>query len=419
MKFKDFHRNIKIRIIESFLSGLVGGMIFPFMAIYLNSNFGTKIAGLLLLINVFVGILVNFLGGYFSDHFGRKKVMLSAETIRFLAFSVMAIGNSPWFELPLLTFFMLTVNSIAWGLAGPATQAMLIDVSSPEQRKLMYSITYWASNLSIAIGGILGAFLFQDYLFELFLSLSIVAGVVVFMVIFFIEESYHPNNIKIKPAQHVISLFSSYTKVLSDRLFILFVIAGILMFSMELQLTNYIGIRLSTEMPPQKLFFWEVDGIKMLGILRSVNTILVVLLMLLVTRLTLRYKDKSVLVSSCLLFTIGYGVISYSNNVWILLIMMALLTVGEVFRIPVEQSYMASIPPKDSRSSYMAVMGLKFNLSLLIASLTVTLSSYVSSLIMAILILIIGLSGTLIYVFITPSLDKRKNSEHLPLKQAR
>ncbi|QHA90913.1 MFS transporter [Bacillus sp. N1-1] len=416
MRFKDFHKNIKIRLIENFISRFIGSMIFPFMSIYLAVHFGAKVAGLLLLVNVFIGIGINFLGGYFADQFGRKKVMLFAETLRFLAFLTMMICNSPWFESAAITFAMMTVNSICWGLAGPANQAMLIDVSTPPQRKLMYSISYWANNLSIAVGGILGAFLFKDYLFELFLSLSIAAAVTAFLVAFFIDESHKPVVEELKPAQHVMQLLSTYKRVFQDRLFVLFTIAGVLILSMEFQLTNYIGIRLSEEMPTQQFLLWEFDGVQTMGFLRSENTIMVVILMLIVTRIPHSLKDKSVLVWSCFFFTIGYGVLAYSNNLTLLFLMMALLTIGEVFRVPVEQSYMAAIPPDDARSSYMAFGGLKFNLSMLVASVTVSLGAVFSSMLMAIVITSIGLIGTLIFFMITPELDARK--EQAELRQA-
>lgn len=413
MRFRDFHKNIKIRIIESFISRFIGSMIFPFMSIYLAVHFGAKIAGLLLLINVAVGIGINFIGGYFADQFGRKKIMLFAETLRFLAFFTMMICNSPWFESPGITFAMMTVNSICWGLAGPANQAMLIDVSTPPQRKLMYSITYWANNLSIAIGGIIGAFLFKDYLFELFLALSVAAAIAALLVAFFIDESYAPVDSDLTPSGHVLQLFSNYKKVLHDRLFVLFTIAGVLILSMEFQLTNYIGIRLSEEMTTQQFLFWEIDGVQTMGFLRSENTILVAILMLFMTRMTHLFKDKSILVWSCFFFTIGYGVLSYSNNLVILFVMMAVLTVAEVVRVPVEQSYMAAIPPDDARSSYMAFNGLKFNLSMLISSVTVTLGAILPSFVMAVLITVVGLVGTLIYQLITPQLDARKESVEL------
>ncbi|MDL4843099.1 MDR family MFS transporter [Aquibacillus rhizosphaerae] len=417
MRFRDFHKNVQIRIIESFISRFVGSMIFPFMAIYLAYHFGAKVAGFLLIVNVLVGIGVNFIGGYFADQFGRRKIMLFAEVLRFMAFVTMMICNSPWFESSLVTFFMMTVNSVCWALAGPANQAMLIDVSRPEQRKLMYSIMYWANNLSIAIGGIIGAFLYQDYLFELFIILSIVGAVVVFLIAAFIQESYIPNTqTNLKVYQHVLRIFTSYQSVLQDRLFVLFVIAGVLVMSMEFQLTNYIGIRLSDEMPTQQFLFWEIDGVKMMGFLRSENTILVALMALFVTKVSRRFKDRSMLVMSCFLFTCGYAVISYSNSIWLLFLTMVILTIGEVFRVPVEQAYMAAIPPDDARSSYMAFNGLKFNLGMLIASVTVTVGSFLSSLTMSIIITCVGLMGTWIYFVITPQLDRRKAEAEL--KQA-
>ncbi|MFP7170183.1 MFS transporter [Terribacillus sp. 7520-G] len=408
MRFRDFHPNIKIRLVESFVSSLIGSMVTPFMTIYLAMHFGAKVAGLLLLVNVFVGIGMSLIGGYFSDLFGRRKIMLLAETLRLVAFFMMMVSNSPWFESPEITYGMIMLNSVCWGLAGPANDAMLIDVSTPDQRRLIYSIGYWASNLSIALGGIAGAFMFENYLFELFLALTITAAATLFVVYFFIAETHFPQKVEVKPFQHITQIFGTYQSVMRDRLFVWFIAGGILVLSMEFQLTSYIGIRLAEEMPTQQFLFWEVDGVKMMGLLRSENTILVALLALFAAKLIAGMKDRVVLVASCLIFTMGYAALTFSNDIWVLFIMMAVLTVGEVFRVPVEQSYMAAIPPDDKRSAYMAFGGLQYNLSMLIVSLTVTLSGFVSSIAMGILLTLIGLAGTFIMYMITPQLDIRK-----------
>jgi DHA1 family multidrug resistance protein B-like MFS transporter len=408
MRLRDFHINIKIRIVETFLSRLVGGMIFPFMAIYLATHFSAKLTGILLLFNVIIGASVNFLGGYYADKFGRKKIMAFAEILRFLAFSTMALANSPWFDAPLLTFFMMTINSICWGLAGPANQAMLIDVSTPDQRKLMYSVTYWATNFSIAVGGIIGGFFFKTHLFELFVATASAAFLVALLVVFFIKESFTPTNSGEKTSFSPIAILSSYKTVIQDKLFVLFILANLLLFTLEMHLTNYIGIRLTGEMPSQSIFGWEIDGVKMLGILRTENTLLVVLTSLLAIRMISKFKDGPVLLLGCSMFVIGYTVISYSNNIWVLIVFMVLATLGEVTRVPVQHAYLASIPPDDARSSYMALNGLTFNGAMLISSLFVTLSAFLPSFWMSILTLIVGMTGVGILARIIPELEERK-----------
>jgi MFS transporter, DHA1 family, multidrug resistance protein B len=418
MRFRDFHINIKIRIIETFLSRLVGGMVFPFMAIYLASHFSAKMAGIMLMVNVLIGAVVNFFGGFYSDIFGRKKLMASAEVLRFSAFATMAFANSPWFELPLLTFFMMTVNSICWGLAGPANQAMLIDVSTPEQRKLMYSITYWATNLSIALGSIAGGFLFKTHLFELFSATALVALLVAILVVFFIKESYTPTH-ETKPSFNPKGIFKSYGKVLHDRLFVMYVLAGLLIFTLELSLTNFIAIRLTSEMPLQEFFKWNIDGVNMVGFLRTENTILVVLTSLFAARMITKFKDGTVLVVGSAMYVIGYAAISYFNNIWVLFAFMLLTTLGEVIKVPVQHSYLASIPPSESRSTYMAINGLTFNGAMLVSSLFVTLSAFLPSVWMSVFILAVGMAGVFIYATIIPELEGRKNTNENTTSQVK
>ncbi|MFZ3589967.1 MDR family MFS transporter [Bacillus sp. DJP31] len=418
MRFRDFHMNIKIRIIETFLSRLVGGMVFPFMAIYLASHFSSKLTGIMLMFNVLMGAVVNFFGGYYADRVGRKKIMAFAEVLRVFAFAMMALANSPWFDLPLLTFFMMMINSVCWGLAGPANQAMLIDVSTPEQRKLIYSITYWATNLSIAVGGIAGGFFFKTHLFELFVTTSLIALIVALLVVFFIKESYTPTDLG-KQSFNPKGIFKSYGKVMQDRLFLLYVLASLFIMTMEFHLTNFIGIRLTAEMPLQLFLSWELDGVKMLGFLRTENTVLVVLTSLFAARMFAKFKDGSVLVAGCSMYVISYAAISYFNNIWVLFAFMLLATIGEVSKVPVQQSYLASIPPDDARSTYMAINGLTFNGAMLISSLFVTLSAFLPSIWMSILNLAVGMAGVFIFASIIPGLEGRRQASQVASTQAK
>lgn len=414
MRFRDFHINIKIRVIETFTSRLVGGMIFPFMAIYLAAHFSAKLTGMMLIFNVLIGMIAKFIGGYYADIIGRKKLMVTAEVLRLISYIMMAVANSPWFEWPLLTFFMMTVNNICWGLAGPANDAMLIDVSTPEQRKYMYSITYWANNLSIAIGGILGGLFFQSHLFELLVAIACAESITVILVVFFIQESLATAHRDGTPSVSPIGMFKVYRNVLRDRLFVLFILGNMLIFTMEDHLTNYIGIHLSDAFPTQHFWHWDIDGVNMLGFLRTENTVLVVLTSLLAVRLIAKFKDRSVLLIGSSLFVAGYTVISYTTNIWLLFLFMIVATLGEVIRVPVQQSYMALIPPDDARSSYMAVSGLDWNGAALITSLFISLSAYLSPFWMSAAIFALGFLGILFYVLALPMLEARQASQGRP-----
>jgi DHA1 family multidrug resistance protein B-like MFS transporter len=121
-----------------------------------------------------------------------------------------------------------------------------------------------------------------------------------------------------------------------------------------------------------------------------------------------RFRDGVVLIAGCSMFVIGYSVISYSNNIWVLFLFMVLATIGEVTRVPVQQAYLASLPPDDARSSYMALNGLTYNGAMLISSLFVTLSAFLPTIWMSFLTLAVGMTGVGILVKILPQLDSRK-----------
>ena len=192
MRFRDFHRNVKLRIGLSFLSGTANNMVPPFMSIYFSGKLGDTSAGLVVILGILAGFIAGIIGGYYADRIGRKKLMLTAELGWMLCFVGMAMANSPWLESPGMTFLLMIFVSMFWGIHGPANEAMLLDVTAPDVRKFMYAIMYWMNNLSFAIAGLAGAFFFKSYLFELFIGLSVIGLVTLLVTYFFIDEVYQP-----------------------------------------------------------------------------------------------------------------------------------------------------------------------------------------------------------------------------------
>jgi hypothetical protein len=54
----------------------------------------------------------------------------------------------------------------------------------------MYRITYWSNNLAISIAGIIGAFFFSDYLFELFIAVAAMSLLSLMVTWIFLRKPY-------------------------------------------------------------------------------------------------------------------------------------------------------------------------------------------------------------------------------------
>jgi MFS transporter, DHA1 family, multidrug resistance protein B len=404
MGFRELHRNIKIRIITSFLTRIVGTMIFPFMAIYFSMKVGQVMAGFLLIINVLVSLFVSFYGGYIADRVGRKKVMVTAQGIQVAAFAVMALANSPFLDSVWLTFSMMLVSSVSSGLMNPAAEAMLIDVSTPENRKFMYSLNYWSINLSIALGAIVGGLLFKSHRFELFLVLTFVSIFTWILVTYWMTESFESKRVAVSSEKRNVlrDVIENYRSVMHDKTFMLYVAGSICIMSLEFQMHNYIGVRLDQEFEVRTLTFWngfsfEMTGIRMLSWLSTENTVLVVLLTIWLTKQMKRFNDMKVFFIGLSLYTVGYSVVGASNSMSILMSAVLLYTIGELLYVPIRHAFLADLADETKRSSYMAMNGLVFQAAKIAGSLGLTIGAFLPSWTMGTLYLLSGVMGMFLF----------------------
>lgn len=412
MKFKDLHRNVKFRLIESFLTSLLGYMILPFISIYFSKVFGVTITGILMVINIFIGLIAGFYGGYLSDHLGRRKIMLIAECFRLIGFLSLAFCNSPWFESGTLTYLMMLLVSIGSGMSLPAAEAMVIDVSVPANRKFIYGIEYWSINVALAVGGVLGGLLFMNFRFELFIAGTFISIISLSIISLFISETYYPNNDSNDRFNNTLKeIFINYMPVLKDTSFLFYIIASILTLSVEFQVKNYIGIRLSQELSKVSLIPFmhiDVNGIKLFGFLQSENACLVIILSLFLSRITNKYSDRGILIIGIILYSLSYFIIAIESIPWALFTAMFFATMGELMYWPIKQKYLADITPPHNRSSYMAVNSLVGRGATILGSFAITLGAFFPSWFMGTIFFSTGMVGMLIFLIIFPKINIHK-----------
>ncbi|WP_139488021.1 MDR family MFS transporter [Brevibacillus dissolubilis] len=405
MRFRDLHANIKIRFYEMFLGNLLGNMIYPFMAIYFAQKFGAAITGILLAVNIGVGIVAGMYGGPLADRIGRRKIILAAESLRFLALIGLVIVNSPWLEMPVVTYLMMMLINIVWGISSPANEAMIVDCTTNENRPFVYSLNYWSWNVTMLIGGIVGGFFFQSYRFEIFIGAACVSLMAIGLLLFFIKETYQPTATVQQVKTGITNPFASlasYKSVLANKIFLLYCAAATLNGAIENMGFSYIGVRLAEQFGEQQLLSWQgwqlkVDGIEMYGVLSSENALLVAVLGLMIPFLIRRFREQHTLYFGIVTYTVGYALCAVLNQPWILFVAMFLATAGELIWVPVQQTVMVRLIPGESRSTYLAFNRMANSVNQMTGPLAVTVGSFVSATGMGTIFFLSGMMA--IYLF--------------------
>lgn len=414
VKWKDLHPNIKLRIGESFLSTLVGSMVFPFMAIYLSMHFGERMAGILLLFNV-VGIFIGGgLGGFAADRLGRRSTMITAEGARLISIIVMGAANSQWWISPETTYATMLVINASAALSMPAIQSMIVDSSNGGNRTVVYSTIYWINNAALLIGSLGGGVLFREHLFILCIGMSAASLISLAVLVFFIKESRpqaadgassagtgEGSPTVVKPST---GFLAKYRVVFGDWIFLAFVFASALALSLEYLSKNYTSVRLDREFGTERyeLFgsIFMFDGIRTYGLLIAVNALVIIVASRFIVYLAKRITGEWLMAVGILLCALGYGVLGVSNDLWLLIPFMCLAGCGQVMFATMKQTYLASIIPAHNRGPYMAISGMEFLVANVVGSTGLILGTWLPSWMMGGLFFGMGAVGLLLLIFL-------------------
>lgn len=396
------HPNIKLRIGVGFVQRFLDNMLIPLMAIHFARLYGPATTGLLIMVIAGTSIGCTFLGGHLADKYGRRPTLLTGELGACVAFAGIALVNSPLWSSGIATYGFYLLGTSMLSISRPANDSMIIDVSTTENRSRVYTIDYWSMNVAFVCGALVGGFLYAGYFRYLLLAAAALTFVVVAVTWFGISETIPKIATGSTGRQGGFrSILGGYVSVLRDRIFARLFLAALFGTGIEVQLSYYIGVRLSDEFAPQHLFGigalqLSVDGVSMLGVIRAINTFLVVCLALLTARMFSRLSNKDRQSVGLALFTAGFMVLAVSNDPWLLITATVVFTVGELMDIPMRQTLLAEVVRPAARTRYMAVYYMHYRLALIMGSLCVTLGAVVAPLGMSLLYGAFGVAAILL-----------------------
>lgn len=333
------------RIINS-----IGGFVFPFLTMFLTSNLGLgeKKAGFYVMMSSFAFALGSLTGGKITDQLGRKKIFIIFQGFAALCFIPCGfLGDSmiiPWL-LILATFFI--------GGANPATSAMLIDITTPENRKEAFSLLYLGMNIGLAIGPLIAGFLlYKNYIRLLFLGDAATTFVALLLIGIFIKDTM-PSKDKIDESY---DLDSNERSEEGNIIGVLLKRPLLLIFAIISIVISFVYSQFNFSIPLQTNELFGDVGKKYFGIIMTTNALTVTFFTAFVTNATKRIKPILNMVISSILYAIGFGMIFYIDSLNLLIISTVIWTIGEIIGHTNSGVYIANHTPMSHRGRFNAIL---------------------------------------------------------------
>ncbi|MGO0059907.1 MDR family MFS transporter [Brevibacillus fluminis] len=380
MHWRSWDLNLKTRLIGETLFHTLFWMYFPFITLYFSAAFGKHVAGMLMSVPPLLGILGNLTGGFLADRIGRRPVMLMGAFLQSGMFALFACSLSPWTDY--LAFIGIGVGG---SLYSPASSAMVADLTTDKDRRLVFATFVTATNIGAVFGPALGSIFFFHYRSGLLWTCTLVTLLYAVAILFIVKETLPARAMREgEPTGFASALkeqWRNYGVIFRDRAFATYIVAGILVTIAFMQLDLYLAVYVKEFVPTQALIAvsgWSVSltSAEVFGLILGLNGLMFVLGSVPVTKWFERWSDRDMFILSALLFGMGMFLVGLTTNVWLLLCFMIVLTVGEVLRSPVAQGFVSKYAPEEARGRYMGASSLQFSIGRFLAPLTVILSEW-------------------------------------------
>ncbi len=328
------------------------GVVLPFALIYLHNvqGIGLGTAGLVLATNGFVSIASGPVGGVLVDRIGGKAVLASALVFLAIGYAGYVLVDSAW-----KGFVIATVTGIGNGLFWPA-QSTLITVLTPrERRHAAFAMQRVVMNLGIGLGALVGGLIATTSRPATFDVLFLVNGAtfVVYLAVLMLLVP-EPST----AASRRSAAGGSYAPVVRDRPFM-----GVVALNTLFIFAGMAGFELLPVFAKNEAAVTET----MIGVVFFVNTVVIVLAQLPVTKLSEGHRRMRTLAVLGVLWASCWMLVPLAGS-WVtgvaaavlLAGIMAAFGIGECLHGAVQGPLVADLAEPALMGRYMALSALSW-----------------------------------------------------------
>ncbi len=342
--YKKFSKDFWLLMVASFIDMLGGSLIFPFFSLYMTQKFDvgmTEVGTMFLVWALTSGVIGNIIGGALADKFGRKTNIIFGLIASALSALMMVLIN----EI-VVFYIVIGVIGIFEDIAGPARQAMVADLVPEELRGDAYGIFRIVFNLAATIAPAIGGFMAARSFEMLFYADVVISIAAALFVLFFLPETKPETVGESTEEQSFAQTFKGYKVVLKDKLYIAFIFISSLSTLMYFNMNSSMSVYLVNHRGLSPAQF---------GYILSLNAGMVVILQLLFTRITAKWKPMLTIAFGNILYVIGFTMYGIFDTFTMFIAAMVIITVGEMIYTPKGQMVVANFAPEHMRGRYMAI----------------------------------------------------------------
>lgn len=320
-----------------------GTMVMPFLSLYLTQDVGLTAIETGQIIGCFgFGSMVgSYLGGWISDRLSPLRVQqlsLAGSGIGFLAFTQL----QAFWSLGIGIFVVAAVSDAF----RPALMVSVAHYSPPTASKRSFALIRLAANLGMGIGPAIAGLLAHYGYFWLFIGDAVTCWAAGVMLVVFFGAGVQPQGNEPDPRE---PLGRSPWR---DGPFLLF-LALIVVLAMTF-------FQVWTTMP---LFLRALYGAseRAIGLLLSINALLIALTEMLVVRAVERFNALRTVGFGAFLVGAGLALLPFGPPYVFAISAMVILTVGEMLAMPISNTVVAERAGRGQTGRYMGIYTLAFS----------------------------------------------------------
>ena len=333
-----FHPLVWIILSGTIFTRTASFMTIPFIALYLHNELHASpyIIGLTVGIAPLFSTFGGLIGGYLTDKFERKNVIITTIFIWSLVFFGFAFA-------PTAALFIVlnALNGLCRSFFEPGTQALMIDYTENDKKRRLFTVRYTAINIAAVIGPLLGVWIASLSTASTPFIITGFMYAVYGLFLLFILNRYPSKQQKLSNKQPIQHMFMTVAK---NRVLLMLIVGGILVS---------LGYSQFNSTLPQLIDLHVEEAVKVFSYCIVANSITVLALQFPLTMLTEKASIFRSLTIGIITFALGLMLFNFSTTTWMFIGSMIIFSIGEVFSFPLMSAAIEQIAPDDQKATYL------------------------------------------------------------------